>query len=172
VAKAHNGLHNNTKNKRKTTMNTDKITHLKDFKIGAELTTVKINEKGEAFDCKNKLVIAAWCGYRHCWLTASGKAIPKDGKGFYAMQALDTPHFYYSANPEHIEARNERANAERKKRILADEADNRNLELFREDLEELLHRYGASIDAEQLSGDDQGVEVGLSITVGGSSLSI
>ena len=152
-------------------MNIDNIICLNKFGIGAELTTVKIQEN-RVSDCKNKCIIDSWDEAKECWRTASGMRIPSDGRGFYAMHSRETPNFYYSANPEHIKERNKRVEESKKKRMLADEADKRNLELLREDLEELLRRYGASISAEQLSGDDQGVEVGLSISIGKNYISI
>jgi len=152
-------------------MNIKEITHLNSFGVGVELTTVKIHGEN-VFDCTGRQIINAWDEKHKCWRTSKGMGIPSDGRGFYAMRSRKTPHFYYSANPVHIKERQKRAEAELAKRKLVEIADAKNLELFREDLEELLKRYGASIDAEQLSGDDQGAEVGLSISVGNSCLSI
>lgn len=109
-------------------------------------------------------------------LLRDGKAIgliPSDGNGYYAMHSKDTgPHFYYSANPEHIAMAEKAITTARKAHEAKEKQTKKNLKELKVELKALLNKYNASIEVYQTSGDDQGVEFESCLTIGNQSTNI
>lgn len=96
--------------------------------------------------------------------------IPADGKGYYAMHNKDTgPHFYYSANPEHIAMVEDALSKAKKAR---EEKEKESLKELKKEFNALLKKYNACIEVYQTSGDDQGVEFESVLTIGNKSINI
>jgi hypothetical protein len=139
--------------------------NLDGFKVGAQLAVVKI--KGGILEYCGLRKIYLWDKLMGFWRTEGNMKIPVDGKGYYAMSPnKNKPHFYYSANPEHILAAKDSATKAKAIRIKKDAVELARFNEFEGKLNALLKEYGAEIGAEQLSGDDQGVEVGWYISLG------
>lgn len=133
------------------------------FEIGAELTTVKI--ENEETVCSGRQVIASWDDRFDFWRDTKGGAIRPNGEGYYFMSKKEKIDFLYSANPEHIELRNKAAAKAKQERETKEKEKAEKLAEFNSKLNNLLKEYGASIDPMQLSGDDQGVELGIEISL-------
>lgn len=98
--------------------------------------------------------------------------LPLDGCGYYAMQSRDKPHFYFSANPEHVQATQSKmieAESKAKEKLQSDKV---KLDELQKKIKGLLKEYNASLDAVQTSGDDQGVEIELQLSIGSRSIVI
>ena len=93
--------------------------------------------------------------------------IPTDGLGYYAMhKKTDGAHFYYSKNPEDIQrVKNNIKEAARKAKDEHQRA-KMQLKILQGELIQLLSKYNATIEACQTAGDDQGVEVGVFLSIG------
>lgn len=91
--------------------------------------------------------------------------IPTDGVGYYAMHSRDTPHFFYSANPEHIEKARQAIKVADKKAQDKVQADKAKLQELQKKINALLDEYGASLDV-SLEGDTHGVEAELYLSIG------
>lgn len=99
--------------------------------------------------------------------------IPVDGNGYYAMHSKDSgPHFYYSANPEHV-AMVEKAITEASKTREDKEKQTKDkLKELKKEINTLLSKYNASLDACQTGGDSHGVEIELFLNIGNQSTHI
>ena len=100
--------------------------------------------------------------------TTTGKRaglIPTDGLGHYAMQPRDKPHFFYSANPEHISKVQKAIEAAQKKQQEKEQAEKAKLKELQGKMNALLKEYGASLDV-SLEGDTHGVESELYLSIG------
>ena len=91
--------------------------------------------------------------------------LPADGLGFYAMYSRDKPHFFYSANPEHIERVQQAIKAADKKAQDKAQTDRAKLHELQKKINALLAEYGASLDV-SLEGDTYGVEADLYLSIG------
>ena len=91
--------------------------------------------------------------------------VPADGLGFYAMHSRDKPHFFYSANPEHIERVQQAIKAAEKKAQDKAQADKAKLQDLQKKINTLLAEYGASLGV-SLEGDTYGVEAELYLSIG------
>lgn len=99
--------------------------------------------------------------------------LPNDGAGYQWGSKIGTPpSFYYSANPKHIEEAKKAHERARIKREKEEQEAKERLAEFKQKLDDLLVEYGANIYAEQLSGDDQGVEIGLRLSIKNQSLQV
>lgn len=107
-------------------------------------------------------------------LNKEGRAIgllPADGFGFYAMHSkTNGPHFYYSANPEHIALAEKTIDRRNMAAIVKAESERKKLKELSDKIAKLLQEYGASIEAVQDSGDDCGVEMSVHLSVGSKSV--
>jgi hypothetical protein len=108
--------------------------NLENLKIGDEITTITPYKNG--FKYGWVYVTTEWCDrhkrWRYSYQNNSKKCagwFPLTGHGYYFMSKRNTPDFYYSANPKHIE----KAKAfDKKSRINAEKAateQNRKMEL-------------------------------------------
>lgn len=153
-------------------MTTEEL-HLDNIQTGTEIVTIK--PKNGEIQWGAIKVVGDYSELHKKWrLRFPGEnkdsgLLPNDGKGYYAMHSRDVPHFYYSANPEHIRAAKESHEKARIKREREEQKTKEKLGEFEQKLADLLKEYGASIYAEQLSGDDQGVEIGICISIGKQS---
>lgn len=87
--------------------------------------------------------------------------LPTDGKGYHTMHSKDNPHFYYSANPEHIQAAKKFAE---RKRLQAEVDKREEMDRLKEchsKINDVLREYGATLIPEQTGGDDCGVTFAL-----------
>lgn len=91
--------------------------------------------------------------------------IPADGLGYYAMHSRDKPHFFYSANPEHVSKAQKAIKIAQKKQQEKEQADKAKLRELQGKINALLKEYGASLDV-SLEGDTQGVEAELYLSIG------
>ena len=149
--------------------------NLDNLKAGDEITSVKVEKDGSlSYGAVRIILELSGCGDRWRYtnrinLNKVAGSFPLNGVGYYAMSKRITPHFFYSANPKHIEE----SKKNRARVIAAAELRKaeqlKNLESFEKELDALLKKYGADIYATQLSGDDQGVELDICISVGDSS---
>ena len=145
---------------------------LENIKTGDEICTIMKDGKsgsiytvGEFSDLHKK--------YRLMRGSKSVGLLPPDGLGYFAMHKREAvPHFYYSKNPAHIaQVKQDIANAEKLKKTKEDQ----NRKLLKElssEIDALLSKYGASLYACQTSGDDQGVEVGMFLSIDYQQLEI
>ena len=93
-------------------------------------------------------------------------AFPLDGGCKFFMSKSKTPDYWFSANPFHLKEADKQAKG---RAIARDEENKRNklaLVEFNKEFEDLLNKHGVEISAEQISGDDQGVEFEILITKG------
>jgi len=91
---------------------------------------------------------------------------PHGGCKSFMSKEID---LYYSANPKHIKAaikQHDRAHFARQQKEAKDKA---KLKEFQVKLDDLLKKYGADIYSIQTSGDDQGVETEVQISIGSAS---
>lgn len=142
--------------------------NLEGFKVGAQLATVKIKKDG-SLEYSSMPVIDSWDERHKLWRTKRGFSISVDGKGYYFMsknRKRGIADFYLSANSVHVKAAKAQAVERKKARNQKEKLDNTRFNEFEQKLDSLLAEYGAEIGAEQLSGDDQGVEVGWYISMG------
>jgi hypothetical protein len=93
--------------------------------------------------------------------------LPPDGAGYmFIHRNHDTlPSFYYSANPKHIEAAKIAHEHIRIEQEIEKQKTKEQLIELKHKIYELLKEYGADIYPVQLSGDDQGVEVEVCISI-------
>lgn len=91
--------------------------------------------------------------------------IPPDGLGYYAMYSRDKPHFFYSANPEHVSKVQKVIEVAQKKAQDKAQADKDKLKELQKKINALLAEYGASLDV-SLEGDTHGVEAELFLSIG------
>lgn len=102
--------------------------NLENVKIGDEITIITPENGG--FKYNGILTVSEWSEAHKAYRLKSktnekySGILPADGKGYYAMHSKKTPHFYYSANPEHIAAtkkaiQKERAKREKREKLLA-----------------------------------------------------
>lgn len=113
--------------------------------------------------------------FRYAKTSAPDKPIgefPSDGGCYYAMhKRYGKPHYYISANPDHVAAARKQAAVARRRHDRENRKAEVALQKFKGELVDLLERHGATIHAEQLSGDDQGVEVGVYYSIGARCVS-
>lgn len=141
--------------------------NLDSIKPGDEITFVRI--KAGKWNASGIRVVSGYDEKIKRWryTNPSGKthgAFPADGGCRDFMS-----DYYVSANPAHI--RKAKANAARAARDLK-RAESRMEKIhnqFKQELFSLLEKYSAEIGAEQLSGDDQGVEVGVYVSLNASA---
>jgi hypothetical protein len=156
-------------------MTTEEL-HLDNIQTGTEIVTITPNGKGFKYGMIK--VVGDYSENHKKWRlrfpneTRGSGLLPNDGKGYYAMHSREVPHFYYSANPKHIQAAKKEHERARIKREREEQETKEKLAEFKQKLDNLLTEYGASIYAEQLSGDDQGVEVGMVISIKSQSLQV
>ena len=134
------------------------------FKAGAPVVALKrINGK---IEYRHITSIDRWDEKSKCWLSEGRAVIPPDGAGYYAMTSCKGgPHFYYSANPDHIREAEKQFEEARKEREAKKEYDQARLQEFKEKLDDLVKQFGVAIYPEQIAGDDCGVEIDLCISI-------
>lgn len=99
--------------------------------------------------------------------------IPSDGLGYYAMhKQTGTPHFYYSKNPAHIALVKKSMKDADKLKKLKEQENRKLLKSLLLEIKELVAERGASIYACQTSGDDQGVQVGMFLSINGQVIKL
>lgn len=91
--------------------------------------------------------------------------IPTDGIGYYAMQAKDKPHFFFSANPDHIAKAYRTIEEQTKKQKEKEQADKAALKELYAKIDMLLSDYNAHIGV-SLEGDTHGVVAELYLSIG------
>lgn len=155
---------------------TTKELHLDNIQSGMEIVTIIPQSNG--FKYGTIKVVGDYSDNHEKWgvrfpnETRDSGLLPNDGEGYYAMHSREVPHFFYSANPKHIKAAKKAHEQARKEVEREEHKTKEKLAKFKQKLYDLLGEYGANIYAEQLSGDNQGVEVGAFISIKNQSLSV
>jgi hypothetical protein len=157
-------------------MTTEEL-HLDNIQTGMEITTITLRHGKIEYGAIK--VVGDYSEQHKKWRlrfpneSRGVGLLPNDGAGYMFMQKRDTPpSFYYSANLKHIKAA-KKAQERIRKRVEKEERETKGrLAEFKQKLDNLLNEYDASIYAEQLSGDDQGVEVGMCISINNQSLRV
>ena len=147
------------------------------LKVGDKLQRF-IRAKDGSLDYGNQLIVMELISNIDRWRL--GRIDNRTGKlrsnctctldGITHNMMSDSIFAYYSNDPSHlkegerlIKLRTERAN---KAKALKDKQDKSNLDKMNKEIQGVLAKYGGSIDAEQLNGDDQGVEIAVVYSVG------
>ena len=146
-------------------MTTEEL-HLDNIQTGMEITTIAPSHGKIKYG--RIRVVGDYSEQHKRWRLCppDGGLLPNDGAGYMFMRKRDTPpSFYYSANPKHIKAAKAAREKARKKVEKEERETKGRLEEFKQKLDNLLNEYDASIDAEQLTGDDRGVEFEIYIRI-------
>jgi len=154
-------------------MTTEEL-HLDNIQSGMEIVT--ITPKKDGFKYGMIKVIGDYSENHKKWRlrfpneSRDAGLLPNDGAGYGWGQKRDTPpSFFYSANPKHIKAAKAAHENARKEREKQEAKDKARFEEFHGKFEALMEEYGASIQAIQTSGDDQGVEMDVELSIGNQS---
>lgn len=91
--------------------------------------------------------------------------IPPNGLGYCAMHSRDKPHFFYSANPEHVEKAQKAIETVQKKQQEKEQEDKAKLKELQSKINALLKEYEASLDV-SLEGDTHWVRSELYLSIG------
>ena len=97
--------------------------------------------------------------------------IPTDGIGHYAMHARDKPHFFFSANPEHIAKAYRTIEEQTKRKKEKEQADKAALKELYAKIDMLLSDYNAHIGV-SLEGNTHGVVAELYLSIGQQAVAI
>ena len=133
---------------------------------GALICTIKAN--GSAGSIFKVGAFSELHGKYRLVSTRTGKhmgLIPTDGAGYYAMYSRDRPHFFYSANPEHISKAQKAIEVAQKKQQEKEQTGKAKLRELQGKINALLQEYGATLDV-SLEGDTHGVEAELYLSIG------
>lgn len=139
---------------------------LETVKVGSEVVVVRpTKDGGEPTTFSTVYIVTEWderfkrWRYRKIGSDRSHGAFPVDGGCRDFMSKSEVPDYYMSANPAHIKAAKASARKISARKAEEQAANEARFKEFKKKLDALLKEYGASIYAEQTSGDDQGVEV-------------
>ena len=91
--------------------------------------------------------------------------IPSDGIGYYTTHSRDKPHFFYSANPDHVSKAQKAIETAQKKQQEKEQSDKANIRELQGKINALLQEHGASLDVD-LEGDTHGVRAELFLSIG------
>lgn len=104
--------------------------------IKADGSTGKLFKVGEFSALHGKYRLISASTGRHIGL------IPVDGIGYYATHSKDKPHFFYSANTEHIDRAQKAIEIAQKKQQEKDQYDKTRLNELQSKINSLLQEYG------------------------------
>lgn len=138
--------------------------HLENIKPGDEITYVRVKNGKEV--CSGRAYVGEWLESMQRWrlVNHEGKpcgTFPPGGGCRDFMSKNPNPDYWVSANQLHIAKRNLASKRAAKRQAKRDAELTSKSAAFHAELSALLEKYGAEIHPVQLSGDDQGVELGL-----------
>lgn len=142
--------------------------HLESIKPGDAITYVRVKNGKE--QCSGLAYVGEWLEILKRWrlVNHEGKpcgTFPPDGGGRDFMSKNPNPDFWVSANPLHLAKRDLASKRAARRRAKREAELSSKTAAFHAELNTLLLKYGAEISPVQLSGDDQGVELGLEYSI-------
>lgn len=149
--------------------------NLENLKVGDKVVTLICDKDGYRYG--SLYIVKEWSDLHKKWRYSRPSTPEKDAgvfpiSGEVRKYKSDKINHYFSANPVHIQDVMKRE-AERVLRI-AVEKEKSEIEMtaFTMELKTLMNKYNATIEPVQTCGDDQGVEMALSITIKNLSLEV